>query len=71
MAILDLGLPGIDGYELAARIRAAAGGEACRLIALTGYGLPEDRARTRAAGFGEHFVKPVDLDLLLRALRAP
>ena len=71
VAILDLGLPGIDGYELAARIRASAGGHACRLIALTGYGLPEDRARTRAAGFGEHFVKPVDLDLLLRAVRAP
>ena len=57
--------------EIAARIRASAAGSACRLIALTGYGMPEDRARTRAAGFSEHFVKPVDLDLLLRALRAP
>ena len=70
VAILDIGLPGIDGYALAARIEAATGGR-CRLIAVTGYGLAEDRARTKAAGFAAHFVKPVDLDDLVRALHAP
>jgi PAS domain S-box-containing protein len=69
VAILDIGLPKIDGYTLAARIRSATGGR-CRLIAVTGYGLAEDRARTKAAGFAAHFVKPVDLDVLLAALRA-
>jgi len=69
IAILDIGLPRIDGYALAGKIRAATDGR-CRLIAVTGYGLAEDRARTQAAGFESHFVKPVDLDLLVDALRA-
>lgn len=67
--VLDIGLPGIDGYELAQRMRAMPAGAGCRLLAVTGYGLPEDRARTEAAGFDAHFVKPVDVDALLRALR--
>ncbi len=69
IAILDIGLPRIDGYALAEQIRAATAGR-CRLIAVTGYGLAEDRARTHAAGFESHFVKPVDLDRLVDALRA-
>ena len=69
VAILDIGLPKIDGYGLAARIRATAAGQRCRLIALTGYGMAEDRARTRAAGFDAHLVKPVEIDALLAALR--
>lgn len=69
VAILDIGLPGIDGYDLAARIRATEAGRTCRLIALTGYGMAEDRARTRAAGFDAHLVKPVELAALLEALR--
>ncbi len=69
VAVLDIGLPQMDGYELAGRIHASTRGRACRLIAVTGYGLPDDRARTRAAGFELHFVKPVDLDALLHAVR--
>ena len=69
VAILDIGLPQMDGYELAARIRATESGRACRLIAVTGYGMDDDRARTQAAGFETHLVKPVDLDALLRAVR--
>ena len=69
VAILDIGLPKLDGVALAGRIRDASGGR-CRLIAVTGYGLAEDRARTKAAGFDAHFVKPVDLDALVDALRA-
>nr|HET7859506.1 ATP-binding protein [Caldimonas sp.] len=69
VAILDIGLPRIDGYALAAKIRAATEGR-CRLIAVTGYGLAEDRARTKAAGFEAHFVKPVELERLVEALHA-
>jgi PAS domain S-box-containing protein len=66
VAILDIGLPVIDGYELGARLRAA--GSACRLFALTGYGLVEDRERSRASGFEQHFVKPIDPLALLGVL---
>ena len=69
VAILDIGLPRIDGYGLAARIRATEVGRSCRLIALTGYGMAEDRARTRAAGFQAHLVKPVEPEALLEAVR--
>jgi CheY-like chemotaxis protein len=69
VAVLDIGLPKVDGYALAAKIRAATDGR-CRLIAVTGYGLAEDRARTKAAGFEAHFVKPVDLERLVDALHA-
>jgi PAS domain S-box-containing protein len=66
VAILDLGLPVMDGYELAARLRASQGSEGCRLIALSGYGQPHDRARSQAGGFQHHLVKPVDLGRLTR-----
>ena len=59
IAVLDIGLPGLDGYELAARLRALLGFEACRLIALTGYGQDGDKARSEAAGFEQHLVKPI------------
>jgi signal transduction histidine kinase len=68
VALLDLGLPTLDGYELAARLRAIPRLVGVRLVALTGYGRSEDRQRTRAAGFDEHLVKPVDLAALTRAL---
>ena len=71
VAILDIGLPRIDGYVLAARIRATTAGRHCRLIALTGYGMAEDRARTQAAGFSAHLVKPVEPEALLEAMRKP
>jgi CheY-like chemotaxis protein len=69
VAVLDIGLPGMDGYELAARLHAIA--PDCRLVALTGYGQEKDRTRTREAGFEAHFVKPVPIETLLRLLDAP
>jgi two-component system, sensor histidine kinase len=59
IALVDIGLPGIDGYEVGRRIRALPG-PAIYLVALTGYGQPEDRQRTVDAGFDAHLVKPVD-----------
>jgi CheY-like chemotaxis protein len=60
IALIDVGLPDLDGYEVAQRIRATAEGKRMMLIALTGRGLPEDRERSRSAGFDVHVVKPVD-----------
>jgi PAS domain S-box-containing protein len=61
LVLVDVGLPGMDGYEVARHLRRDAnGGAPLRLVALTGYGQPEDRARALAAGFDRHFVKPVD-----------
>ncbi len=59
VALVDIGLPGIDGYEVGRRIRALLG-SSIFLVALTGYGQPEDRERTTEAGFDAHLVKPVD-----------
>ncbi|HEY9024974.1 MAG TPA: response regulator [Burkholderiaceae bacterium] len=67
-AMIDIGLPDMDGYELAAEIRRRLGGKPMRLIAFTGYGGPDDIARAKAAGFDAHLVKPVDIDQLLAAL---
>jgi CheY-like chemotaxis protein len=67
-AVVDIGLPGMDGYELARQIRAAKAPADLTLIAVTGRGLPEDRAHSRVVGFDLHLVKPVAPDELLRAL---
>ena len=67
-AILDIGLPGMSGYELAERLRQAQPSAACLFVALTGYGQAEDRERSSAAGFHAHMVKPVDLEALDRLL---
>ncbi len=67
VALIDIGLPKLDGYQVAARFRAELPWPPV-LIALSGYGQPEDRSRARAAGFDAHLVKPVRLDELLRAL---
>jgi signal transduction histidine kinase len=67
VALLDIGLPVMDGYEVARRLTAIPGCERTRLIAVTGYGQESDRERSRQAGFDEHLVKPVDLDQLMRA----
>lgn len=71
IAILDIGLPVMDGYELAARVRARNRTPRCRLIALTGYGQEHDRARSEQAGFDSHIVKPVDMETLLRSITEP
>jgi PAS domain S-box-containing protein len=60
VALLDIGMPEMDGYELAARIRAEAWGERITLIAATGWGQERDRKRAAAAGFDHHLTKPVD-----------
>jgi signal transduction histidine kinase/ActR/RegA family two-component response regulator len=67
--VLDLGMPGMDGYEVAAAVRSDAALRATRLIALSGYGQLEDRRRTTAAGFDVHLVKPVSFETLQRALQ--
>jgi CheY-like chemotaxis protein/two-component sensor histidine kinase len=69
VAVLDLGLPVMDGYEVARRLREIPGDRAPSLIAVTGYGQDTDRRRTREMGFDAHLVKPVDLSQLLSVLR--
>jgi CheY-like chemotaxis protein len=70
LAILDIGLPGMDGYELASRIRETADGQRLRIIALSGYGQAADQAKSRQAGFDFHLVKPVDVPRLLDQIGA-
>jgi CheY-like chemotaxis protein len=70
VAILDLTLPGMSGYELAARIRARKASASTRLIALSGYGHTLDRARTEQAGFSLRLSKPVPLDVLAQSVFA-
>jgi signal transduction histidine kinase len=68
VALLDIGLPGFDGYQVAETLRRDAGTADLFLVAMTGYGRPEDRARARAAGFDAHLVKPLNLPELRRIL---
>ncbi len=68
VVLLDLGLPGMDGYGVARAIRQRAEFQSIRLVALTGYGQPEDREQCKAAGFDAHLVKPVELAVLLEVL---
>jgi DNA-binding response OmpR family regulator len=67
VAILDIGMPGMDGYQLALRLREQFG-TAIRLLALTGWGQEMDRQRAREAGFDRHLTKPVDVSELHRAI---
>lgn len=69
VAILDIGLPHLDGWQLAALMRKEFGWEGIRLVALTAYGEDEDRVRSRHAGFDAHVVKPVSLPLLESILK--
>ena len=69
-AILDIGLPRMNGYELAGALRADPRTRGIVLIALTGYGRDPDRRRALDAGFDEHLVKPVEFDKLLATLDA-
>lgn len=64
IVLLDIGLPDIDGYEVARRIRSRQGLQKTVLIALTGWGQEQDKKRAAQAGFDEHLTKPVNLDLL-------
>jgi CheY-like chemotaxis protein len=68
VSLIDIGLPDIDGYELVKRLRAMNLSDRHLLVALTGYGQPEDRERALEAGFDVHMTKPVDLDELNRIL---
>ena len=68
VALVDIGLPGIDGYEVARRLRKNDSTRHIKLIALTGYGLAEDQRRVLEAGFDMHLVKPVDINHLLDAI---
>jgi PAS domain S-box-containing protein len=69
IAFVDIGLPGIDGYEVARRLRAVRG-DGVRLFAVTGYAQPEDVRRARHAGFDGHLTKPVEVEEVLRILRS-
>jgi len=64
VVLVDIGLPGMDGYEVARTLRSRESGAAVRLIALTGYGQPDDQRKARGAGFDHHLTKPVDYDRL-------
>jgi CheY-like chemotaxis protein len=68
LMLLDIGLPDMDGYELARRLRQLEVAPSLRLVALTGYGQDADRLRSQEAGFDEHIVKPVSLDVLRQVL---
>jgi CheY-like chemotaxis protein len=68
VVLLDIGLPGMDGYEVARKLRGQAGIEDALLVAVTGYGQEEDRQRAHQAGFDLHLVKPVDPDALIEAV---
>jgi len=70
VAILDIGLPDIDGYEVARRMRADRATAHTMLIALSGWGQPADRELASAAGFDHHLVKPAELDVILELIRA-
>jgi CheY-like chemotaxis protein len=69
VALIDIGLPVMDGYDLAQRLRSQCG-PGPRLIAVTGYGLERDRERSSQAGFSDHLVKPIELASLERLLAA-
>jgi CheY-like chemotaxis protein len=72
IVFLDIGMPGMDGYEVARRLRGEPGLRGVVLVALTGWGQEEDRRRSKEAGFDQHVVKPVEpaaLENLLAGLR--
>lgn len=70
VAVIDVGLPGLNGYEVARRFRSEPGARPVLLVALTGYGTPEARERSRQAGFDHHLIKPVDPETLQRLVCA-
>lgn len=69
--LLDLGMPGMDGYEIARRLRARPATRSCLLIAVTGYGADADRRRAQEAGFDQHLTKPVEIAAIEKLMSAP
>ena len=69
VGLFDIGMPGLNGYDLARRLRAHHGTRGMRLVAINGWGQDGDRARSRAAGFDRHLMKPVQTEQVLDALR--
>ena len=65
VAILDIGMPGLNGYEVARRLRQSPAGATPVLVALSGLGQPTDKTRAAEAGFNQHFTKPVDISALM------
>lgn len=70
VAVIDVGLPGLDGYEIARHFRREPNANGVMLVALTGYGTPEARERSRQAGFDHHLIKPVNVEALEEIMRA-
>ncbi len=70
LVLLDIGLPGMSGYEVARRLRLEPGAGPTKLVALSGYAREQDRQRALAAGFDDYLVKPVDFDALYKLLAA-
>lgn len=68
LILVDMGLPGMNGYETARRLRRTPEGQHAKIVAVSGYGLEEDSRLSREAGIDNHLVKPVDLESLLRLL---
>ena len=66
IVFLDIGMPGLSGYDVAGQLRAHPAGRNVTLVALTGWGQAEDRKRTAAAGFDHHVVKPAELETIQR-----
>jgi CheY-like chemotaxis protein len=70
VVLLDIGLPEMDGYDVAKRLRALSCDASTKIVALTGYGQPEDRARAARAGFDDFLVKPVQMEVLNGLLKS-
>jgi CheY-like chemotaxis protein len=68
VAFVDIGLPDLDGYGVAERVRKALGSDVLRMVAMTGFGRDSDRRRAREAGFDAHLVKPADIESLKKVL---
>jgi CheY-like chemotaxis protein len=71
LVFLDVGMPGRSGFDVARALRERPGGQALALVAVTGWGQPDDRRRSLEAGFDEHLVKPPELEAVRRLCRRP
>ena len=70
LILLDIGLPGLDGYQVAQRLREQSETKDVVLVAVTGYGQPEDKVKSRDAGFDYHLVKPIGIDDIRRIIES-